>query len=411
MFRGWIELGGNEIANSSRVVALAGPPGTPADDTAFAAACASCRNLTIRYDDSWPGLNAYLADPPYSDITTAPWYNGSDASTEFLGVWLMSAAGFDAVPVSREISDAVCAGGVAGLHHDSYRTLNFSALLWACTHRGAQFGLRWLNCQLRAARQAQTLRYLDAHPESGSAAGLERSLRRVVLTDPAVVAEVAGRPTADHQQASLYRVDFELTALDPYVWTATTSTPVVWDSVVVDGIEWAHAPDCGGATCELPELWSTECAPQVIDTRPAPIPVCGGCLPVCEVETRTWQVTLDGSGDCDLVAVSLLVTAGETDTTVQFHWRPCGSSDPCDITGHLQVTGLPAEQTVIADSVEGRGFGLNAGIRVRQRGIIGTPSGAPWRATLLEPGCWELVAVSAPDADYTVTVHTTGRST
>ncbi|MFJ1459722.1 sugar transferase [Nocardia sp. N2S4-5] len=411
MFRGWLALGDLEIANSSRVVALVGPPGIPATDAeAFAdTACAPCRNLQVRYDDSWPGLGAYLADPPYTDITTAPWYDGTDTSREFLGVWVMSAEGFDAIPVDRDISEAICAGGVAGVHRDTFRTLSFSALLWACTHRGERFGLRWLNCQLRAAKKPQVLHYLDAHPEQFTPVGLARTMRRVVLTQPAVVREVAGRPVAEHQQASMARVEFELSALDPYPWTETTAHPVTWDSEIVANIEWAHTPDCGGATCELPVLLSTVCPPQTIDTRPAPIPVCGGCLPVCEIETRTWEFEV-GDSACDLTAATIRITAGaEADITVQFWWRPCGSTDPCDETGQLSITGLPAGATVVADSVEGRGYAIIAGQRTKQGGIIATPSGAPWRSTLLEPGCWELVAQSAPGTEYTVTVETTGR--
>ncbi|MGA6208077.1 sugar transferase [Nocardia testacea] len=413
IFRGWLELGGLELANSSRVVALAGPPGRPTSDgAAFAGTeCAPCRNLTVGYDDSWPGLADYLADTGYADITTAPWYDPANpASGEFYGVWVMSADGFGAIPVARDIADAVCSGGVAGRHRDTYRTLNFSALVWACTHRGASFGLRWLNCQLRAARTPQILRYLVAHPEDGTADGLERAMRRVVLTSGAVEREVAGQPTKDHQQASLLRVEFELAALDPYEWTASTNHTVVWDTNEVAQIEWAHAPDCSDATCELPELWSTVCPPQQIDLRPAPTPVCGGCLPVCEIETRTWTLDLSDVGDCERVAVSVSVTAGDVDATVQFWWRPCGESSVCDITGNLQVTGLPSGSTVIADSLSGRGAAVIGGQRVRQRGIIGTPSGAPWRATLLEPGCWELVAQSAPGADYIVSVTTTERT-
>src|SRR5690606_12033662 len=99
----------------------------------------------------------------------------------------------------------------------------------------------------------------------------ERALRRVVLTAGAVVREVAGRPTDDHQQSSVLRVEWELAALDPYEWTAPTTIPIEWDSEEVAGIEWAHAPDCADTTgCDLPELLSVDCPPQVIDTRPAP---------------------------------------------------------------------------------------------------------------------------------------------
>lgn len=403
-FTGWLELNDLELANSSRVVTrLALAP--PTDDTIFAnpRSC-GCRGLEVGFDDSWPGLRGFLGQPPYTP-TSSPWYDGSADSIAFHGIWLMSADGLDTIGVSTSVDESICNGGVAGPSRDTSAKLSFSALLIACTARGAQFGLSWLECVLREAKQPVALRYLFAHPESGTAAGLARERLRVVLTSSAVIAERIALPTEAHTDSAAYRVEWELTALDPYSWRDPVAFPVTWDSTATESIEWVHAP-CPDETCTLPPLISVTCPPQDLDLSPAPIPTCGGCLPVCDLQERVWELNLPAG--CVSYAVSLSVTAG-TETTAQFFWRPCGGDD-CTILGRTQIAGLPAGRTVIADSVDNRTYGLNGVTRVPERGIIGTPAGAPWDAVILGPGCWELVAQARPGASYTVVVTTRGRN-
>lgn len=96
--------------------------------------------------------------------------------------------------------------------------------------------------------------------------------------------------------------------------------------------------------------------------------------------------------------------------SANFWIRPCGNTALCDRTGFLSIAGLPAGGTVVADSVARRPYGVVDGRQVRQVGIVGTPTGAPWTPTILEAGgCWELVAQHEPGLDFTVQASIRGR--
>lgn len=402
MFRGWLAVDGIEVANSSRVVShLTGPDPMP---------CAC--NLTVSYDDSWTGLEEALNNGPYV-ITSAPWYDPArPESAEFAGVWIMSAEGFDSVQMAREITESVCAGGSAGVARDTTQKLAFSALVVACTNAGAEYGRNWLACQLRRANVngGVLLDYYKAHPEdtAATAASLRRVRHSVVLTQPPTVVDLSGKGGShQHRQASVYRVEFELTALNPYAYGTKTVVPVVWDSTGLESIEWAHAPDCTDtAACDLPTIYNADCSPPNIPIAPAVIPTCGGCLPLCQIERRAVQIP-SMPGSCETTVVSVRVTnTGAVPLTVIMYWQPCGSTEQCDRVYPLQVSGLPVGTTAVADSITGRPYADVGGIPHRQVGIVSTPTGAPWRRTLLDPSvCWELVAESAPDADYTVSIE------
>lgn len=404
-FRGYFALDGVEIANSSRVVAHLTPP-TPTADTPTPTC--ECAELSVQYDDTWTGLAAALGDGPY-EITNSPWYTPAiPQSAEFLGVWVMDVQGLDAVLVRQEVIEAMCGGGAAGPLRDLPREVTFSVLIIACTNAGVRFGLNWLSCQLRtAARNTVEMQYYGAHPEDTAAtpASLARRVPQMVLTQNPQVQEVGGKGGSNrHRQASLYRAEFKLTALNPYIYGPAVSVPVVWDSSANEAIEWVHAPDCQTpADCDIPVLFNADCVPEVIDVRSAPVPECGGCLPVCEVDRRVYQ--LDSAiTACDETAVTVRVTnTGPDPLTVRMFWQPCGSTDVCDQVHPLQVSGLPEDVVAVADSVEGRAYVEVGGNRTAQVGIITTQTGAPWTPIVIDHGlCWELVAESTPGVTYTV---------
>jgi hypothetical protein len=409
MFRGWVLLNGQEIANTSRLLAHMMPTAPTQDgETASIMSCAC--DIRVPYDDSWTGLAAAVGDDPYI-ITNAPWYDAAKPeSAEFAGVWMMDATGFDSVPVQRSVSDAICAGGVATRARDTARTVSFSALVIACTNAGARYGINWLSCTLRQAnaRGGVDLEFYGAHPEDTAAdpATLRRAMYGVVLTSSPTVVDFMGKGgSARHRQASIYRVEWELTATDPYIYAPSTILPISWDLIENENITWAHAPDCtDSASCGLPTIYNAECVPPDVPIATAVIPTCGGCLPICEIERRSWELPTQ-LGACDDTLISVRVTNdSETDPlTVTMYWQPCGSTDVCDRVSPLQISGLPAGNTVVADSVTGRPYVLVDNVAHRQVGIVSTPSGAPWRPIVLETMlCWELVAETTPGAEFTV---------
>lgn len=412
-----MSLGGAEIANTSRLIAHANP--TPSTDLILAQAqCAStCRVDFIRYDDSWPGLRAYLGDAAYT-ITTAPWYDAAiPQSAEFLGVWLMKVEGDGPVPVDRTVNDAICPGGIASPNRDRARTVTVEAILVGCTHPGVMYGLEWLACQLGPSKEyaGTTLDYLSAHPENSAVtpSTLRRTMSRVVLTkEPGIVNRYNSGPA--NRQGSMITVDWEMVALDPYTYGPATSGTITWDTDVTESITWAHPPSCADpSSCDtIPVLASVECIPNVIDIAPAPPPVCAGCVPVCSVQTRTYQLPEATGVFCRDEAYTFTVTAGGgNDISVNFWLRPCGSTDLCDRSNFLSLAGLPAGTTVTADSILGQAYGVVGGQHVRQVGIVYTPSGAPWSPAIVDASeCWELVAQHEPGLSFTVSYSVRGRS-
>lgn len=414
-FRGWFLLNGQEMANSSRLVSHIVPTLPEADDAVTPIMSCAC-DIDVPYDDTWTGLREEVGDAPYI-MANAPWYSPArPESMEFAGIWVMDVGGLDTVPVQREIQESICVGGVASRHRDATRTITFSALVVACTNAGARYGLDWLSCVLRQSRErgGVDLQFYRAHPEDTAATpeSLRRNLYGVVMTSNPVVTEVAGLGKGHrHRQASIFRVEWEMVATNPYSYGSSNANVVVWDTSAEESITWAHAPDCEDMEdCGLPTIYNADCVPPVVDIAAAVIPSCGGCLPVCSIQRRTWELPVQ-IGSCDDTVITVRVTNNGPDPlTVIMYWQPCGSTDRCDRVGALQVSGLPTDHTVVADSVTGRPYIEFDNASHRQVGIVSTPSGAPWKPILLESiMCWELVAESSTDADFTVSVETRDR--
>lgn len=409
-YRGYFLLDSQEIANTSRTLSHMGVlPPTSDDEIGTQVQCAC--DIQIPYDDSWPGLQAAVGDGPYV-ITSAPWYNAAKPeSAELAGFWVMDVTGFDTVPVQRDVAESLCAGGVAAPARDASRTVTFSVLVIACTNAGARYGLDWLSCRLRAAnaRGGADLEFYKAHPDGSDVnpTSLRRTLYGMVLTSAPTVVENLGRDNgAPYRQASIYRVEWEMVATNPYAYGSSAIESVIWDSTVEESITWAHAPDCEDTeSCGLPTIYNADCIPPSVAVATASIPTCGGCLPICSIERRTWEMPIQ-FGSCDDTVVTLRVTNdGPDPLTVTLYWQPCGSTDRCEREGPLQISALQPGHTVVADSVTGRPYVLVDFVPHRQVGIVSTPSGRPWSPVTLESlTCWELVAESTPGALYTVNI-------
>lgn len=411
MFRGYAALNGQEMFNTSRLISHITPT-VPAEDGETASMMQCACEIRIPYNDTWPGLEAALGDGPYV-ITDAPWYNAArPESAEFAGVWLMAVEGMDAVPVQRDIAESICAGGIAGRARSTSRTLNFSALIVACTNAGMEYGKDWLSCVLRNSdvRSGVDMTYWKAHPEDSAADPdtLKRAMYGVVLTRSLTTTDLLGKGKGHpYRQASICRVEWEMVATQPYAYGDPAVIPITWDSTTTESITWAHAPDCeDSGSCELPTIYNAECIPPDIKIEAAVVPTCGGCLPICSIERRIWELPSVLSA-CDQQVLNVRVTNdGANPLNVNFYWRPCGSTDMCDRTNPLQIAGLAQDQTAVADSVTGRPYVEVDGVSHRQVGIVATPTGAPWRPIVLDSVmCWELVAEAAPGADFTVIIE------
>jgi len=368
----------------------------------------ACGDDLIGYDDSWPGLRDYLDDVLYRP-EIAPWYSTRQPeSAEFAGMWVMDVTGLDTTSVARPINELVGAGGAPGPHRDVWRKLTFQALLIACTNAGVKFGLDWLNCNLRATvnRTDSVLRYFAAHP-GGSAVDpltLVRDAHAVVLTREAEKASEQQASNEPNRQSNLWRVTWEMAVCVPYVYRPPIAVPVVWDAVTSKSINWLHAVDCvKPETCEaMPMLFSTDCQPEVIDLVSTPPPVCGGCMPVCEMDYYSFKVpTFDRPYACRETAVRTVITnIGDTPLTLQAFWRVCNSDIRCeDKLFPLQVSGLPVGATLVLDSITGNFWAISDGRIHLPVGVVQTPTGAPWRPTVINrQTCYEFVVTAPVDA-------------
>lgn len=407
-FRGWLTLDGVEIANSSRVVAHLNPP-LPTDDSVFSQPSGSCGcGGQVVYDDSWPGLAAFLGVAAYSDdITAAPWYDDAiPQSGEFRGIWPMKVDGLDAAPMDRKVTELIGDGGVAPIRRTTSRRITVDALLIACTSAGLRYGIEWLTCALDtgSADGGGMLAYLAAHPGHSAVDPdtLLRNLHSIVLTDPpATSQEYAGGATANREATSA-RVTWTMTALSPHAYRPGTTLLVDWDSVSTDQISWVHATDCTDtASCpDMPVLFSTECAPQAWPRATYQPPVCGGCLPVGDIKTYRYQLPAPtAKTGCGELAVSTrIVNTGGTALSVQGWFESCAAGGCPGELFPFQVSSLPTATELVLDAVTGRNHAVTGGVKARTFGIVSTPRGLPWRPPLLaRDGCWELV-VRAPAA-------------
>ena len=373
-----------------------------------------CR-LNVVVDDSWSGMQELLEQPPYRP-ELAPWHNAQyPESGEFVGVWVTKVDGLDVTPISRKVTEMTGSGGVAGRARDTARVITFEAVLVACTSAGLQYGLGWLSCQLRATNDADgsVLEYLAAHP-GGSAvdpSSLWREAHGVVLTSAPEVGESSGG--GRDQQATMYRVSWEMTAASPYAFRPGSTVIVDWDSVTLQPVNWVHDAGCERpeSCADMPVLFSTNCVPELLPEVTSPPPVCGGCLPVGGLESFKFHLpTLSAPERCRSSAVSVTIhNTGTEPLSLQGFFRPTPEDTRCEDTWFpLQINGLVAGATIHLDAITGRFHAVYDGLKRRPVGVVGTPTGAPWRPAMINRfEEWDFFAQTVPGAVFEIelTLH------
>lgn len=375
------------------------------------AVCETC-STAVPYDDSWPGLREFLEDTEYRP-ELAPWYVAElPESGEFGGVWVMDAKGLGPVKVERPVTQMAGSGAVAGPHRDQPRTVVFDALLFGCTNAGAMYGLSWLACLLRDTTTVadSVLRYLAASPADSSVdpASLLREAHGVVLTEAPTITEQWTTGGGRNRQANVLRVKWEMTVLSPYAYYPSVSMTADWDEITRQPVNWVHAADCSKPeTClDMPILFSADCVPEQITVVNTPPPVCGGCLPVGEIDKFSWQVpTMDYAFRCRETAVTTIIrNLGESPLTLQAFWRICGTDIRCeDNRWPLQISGLPPASELVLDGISGRWWGFHDGRLHKVKGVVGTPHGAPWRPPVIDrQTCWEFIVQTASSSLFDV---------
>lgn len=370
-----------------------------------------CR-LKVVVDDSWSGLQEFMEHPTYR-VELAPWHNRLyPESREFAGVWVTKVSGLDTTPISRKVTEMTGSGGVAGIHRDATRTISFEAVLIACTSAGLQYGLNWLACQLNAATalEGATLDYLAAHPGRSAVDPntLWRESHGVVLTKALDVADASGGGTGRDQQATLYRVTWEMTAASPYSYRPATTLVVDWDTVTHQPVNWVHDTGCErpDSCADMPILFSTNCVPELLPEVTSPPPVCGGCLPVGGLESFKYHLpTMVAPERCRQSAVSVTITnTGTEPLSLQGFFRPTSEDTRCEDTWFpLQINGLVPGAVIHLDGISGRFHAVYDGLKRRPVGVVGTPTGAPWRPAMIDRyEDWDFIVQAVPATSFEV---------
>lgn len=418
-YRGYLELGGTELANTRRVVQYM--------------RTAECSNtLEVRNDDSWPDVHRWLQHEPYVDPITdaAPWVAEDRPVTgEFLGVWLLAMDGMDSAPLRREPIEAAGAGGGFTALRWGVREVQVTAVLVGATPVGLEYGIEWLNAalvqdQCQPMGSGRSLRFLAAAPYVGwdatdqevRAAGVEqeRWLHNVVATQPVTVAERFGRWDKDGSQAIAARVEFTLSAANPFVWKAPRSLvpPTTLAAGDLRSVTFERVNPDG----TWPSMCVDENPPLTDPLRPAtrllPRPV----TPASEVgyqqfTARHTELVVPGEvvRPWETMVPTLTIIAGPQDErSVRVQWVRGSNLDDlaCASIGEAMIGYIPAGATFTLDGVTGLATVRRAGasVDVDATAVVTGRNGAPWRAPVLRCGDEHTLVVQAASTVHAATV-------
>jgi len=254
------------------------------------------------------------------------------------------------------------------------------------------------------------LRYLAAHPGHSAAdpASLVREVYGVVLVRAPEIQEARNASLRSGQQATMYRVTWDMAVTLPYSYLPSTHFPVEWDTIEVEPIQWVHDAGCERpAKCdEMPALFAEDCNIEQVEIVTSPPPTCGGCMPVCAVNTHVFQVPQFLSPiRCRETAVSMKVrNIGDRPLSLQGYWRRCNTWDECeDQRWQVQITGLPSTAELVLDGISARYWANYRGRKRRPFGMVSTPRGAPWQPPIIDRSvCWEFVVTASSDAEFEI---------
>ncbi len=122
-----------------------------------------------------------VVDP---DRTAAPWYDGSAASLEAVGLFITDWTGLDGAHHRRALSDRglILGGGTWGRQWSASRTMAVNVALIGLSARGLNHLFRWLESTLLASCdpcETGTIWTFERPPDSPAAADLEAALVRI----------------------------------------------------------------------------------------------------------------------------------------------------------------------------------------------------------------------------------------
>ena len=223
MYRGWLNFGGNEIANNERVRTLTRTAPVP---------------VGWFVDPREPSVQTALSPTEsydYDNIENAPWYDPTQpASQNFFGVFVMGISGLPDGTRQSGIVESIYDGGTPGIPRKAVKQVTVSALLTARGLEALEYGLTWLDAVLDVDSCGQhgdlcgltDLEFLtDIPPEQGELTdeqyralitSKKRYLHSVWATNsPKIQSELESREIYG------YNVQFTIAAGRPFIYSAT----------------------------------------------------------------------------------------------------------------------------------------------------------------------------------------------
>jgi len=137
MYRGWLNFGGNEIANNERVRTITRTAPVP---------------MGWFVDPREPTVPEALSpDSPYdySNIAQAPWYDPTlPESQNFYGVFVLGITGLPDGTRQSAIIESIYDGGTSGIPRKAVKQITVNAVLTARGLEALEYGLAWLDAVL-----------------------------------------------------------------------------------------------------------------------------------------------------------------------------------------------------------------------------------------------------------------------
>ncbi|WP_405759425.1 hypothetical protein OG234_13125 [Streptomyces sp. NBC_01420] len=430
----YMEYGGVEIVNHSRLDAYLQTVGSPLDTNG---AC-GCPTFGPEILDQFPYTTPDDEDNP------APWYDPDvPESTEFAGVMVLEVAGMDDHPVQRTVTGGIAGGGAIGPARALPRTITVTAVLLGSTCCGVEYGLQFLTQALQGCQagdcDGDCLTVYSCCPGELSPeefnARHRRTLRRVALTDgPRVTARAGtGCSTGTCQSgADIVTVEWVMTAAVPWLWTDPLPVMEVIPPVNLDGgcVEWCLHPagqDCPGgckfAACVDPTAAcaDTRCMPEAPPLPGAPLATCF-CVPLA-TERACYEMDLTGRPNWSTDLPVITVRSGSAElrnlTISIFESGEAGVSceenadfNRCSPHSYWHITYVPAGGAVTLDGQTGRATVECGGTCESSPDVYGV-DGMPAVYQPLDCAsycvCLETDVENPPALDAVVTLNVTGR--
>lgn len=224
MFNGYLELGGNEIVNSSRAWGYTHSADCP---------------INWLVCDPCPGLREALDESSYtmSNISDAPWYDSADEATaRFYGVHALTIENMTDSTRTATIAEGITDGGVVGMVRNAVRMVRVRAILSAHGEDALEAGMSWLDAALQVEEcsthgsscgSADLCFFVACPPERALFEGDEIAFQRRVdaLGRKLHGVTCVSGPTVEQKiqrgEAFGYIVEFILAAATPWVFSET----------------------------------------------------------------------------------------------------------------------------------------------------------------------------------------------